>query len=56
MDGWKNKCNECGLELNVTVMMKVSFIFTNGCTIYMLRSTMKFTLKFTLKLLLQVSV
>jgi hypothetical protein len=32
------------------------FIFTNGCTIYLLRSALKFTLKFTLKLLLHVSV
>jgi len=36
--------------------MKVSFIFTNGCNIYLLRSILKFTLKFTLKLLLHVSV
>jgi hypothetical protein len=35
--------------------VKVFFIFTNGCTIYFRRSTLKFTLKFTLKLLLHVS-
>jgi hypothetical protein len=27
MDGWKNKCNECGLELNVMVMNYVTEIF-----------------------------
>ena len=32
------------------------FYFTNGCTIYLFSSTLKFTLKFTLKLLLHVSV
>ena len=32
------------------------FISTNGCTIYLLRSTLKFTLKFILKLLLHSSV
>ena len=36
--------------------IKIFFIFSNGCTIYLLRSTLKFTLKFTLKLLLHVSV
>jgi len=36
--------------------IKVFFIFTNGCTIYLLRSTLNFTIKFTLKLLLHVSV
>jgi hypothetical protein len=36
--------------------IKVFFIFTNGYTIYLFRSTLKFTLKFTLKLLLHISV
>lgn len=27
MDGWKNKCNECGLELNVMVMNFVTAVF-----------------------------
>jgi hypothetical protein len=31
-------------------IIKVSFIFTNGCTVHLLRSTLKFTLKFTLSL------
>ena len=29
MDGWKSKCNECGLELNVTAM----HFFTAVCTV-----------------------
>ena len=37
-------------------VIKVFFISTNGCTIYLLRSILKFTLKFTLKLLLHVLV
>jgi hypothetical protein len=41
--------HSCAVHL---ITIKVFFIFTNGCTIYLLRST----LKFTLKLLLHVSV
>jgi hypothetical protein len=38
------------------MIIKVFFILTNGCTIYLLRSILKFTLKFTIKLLLRISV
>jgi len=36
-------------SLNIIQVIKVFFIFTNGCTIYLLRITLKFTLKFTMK-------
>jgi hypothetical protein len=35
-------------------IIKDFFISTNGCTTYLLRSTLKFTLKFTLNLLLHI--
>jgi len=37
-------------------IIKDFFIFATGCTIYLLKGTLKFTLKFPLKLLLHVSV
>jgi hypothetical protein len=45
--------HSCTVHLDI---IKVFFIFTIGCTMYLLRSTLKFTLNFTLKLLLHVSI
>jgi len=45
--------HSCTAHLDI---IKVFFIFTNRCTIYLLRSILKFTLKVTLKFFLHVLV
>ena len=51
---YQRMCKDKGSRVVNRYPVSKSFYFTNGCTIYLFSSTLKFTLKCTLKLLLHV--